>query len=242
MVNSLTSAVEIILAEINSLPLPLVALGEVGCYNCPMKQVPFVANSSDDMHCVNAVFRMVYQYFLGKDLTWRQIDKLTKAIPGKGTWTFVGEMEFAKKGIKVRNIEPVDYEKLYKEGVKYLNKVVGKDTANYYFNKSNIESVIPYIPQYLKIVEHETRRASINEIIKFLKAGSLIGVEINSRILNKKEGFSLHFVLLYDYDGGHFILHDPGLPSIKGRRVSLEEFKKAFSFPGSNGAITIFSN
>jgi len=206
-----------------------------------MKTVPFVKNSKDNLHCVNAVFRMVHQYFFGTDLTWKEIDRSTKAIQGKATWTFIGEMEFAKKGLNVVNIEPIDYKKLYKEGVSYLTKNFGKNTADYYLKKSNIASVLKYIPKYLKIVKHETRRASIKEIIDFLKHGALIGAEVNSRIMNKKPGFGLHFILLYDFDDKYIILHDPGFPAIKSRKITIEEFDRCFNFKGANGGITIFS-
>ena len=95
------------------------------------KTPPFVQNSSDDMHCVNAVFRMVSQHYLQRDFTWEEIDALTKATPGKATWTFVGEMEFAKMGLHITNIEPIDHRRLYEEGAAYLASVVGKDTADY---------------------------------------------------------------------------------------------------------------
>ena len=204
------------------------------------KVVPFVPNHEDGIHCVNAVFRMVHQYFFGKDLTWEEIDKLTRAVPGKGTWTFVGEMEFAKKGLQITNIETTDYEKLYKEGVNHLKTITGKENAAYYIEKTNVASVLSFIPEYLKWVKHETREAEIGEIVKFLKEGCLVGAEINSRILNKKEGFSLHFVLLYDFDGKNIVLHDPGLPPIEARKVSLEEFEKCFCFPGASRSITVF--
>lgn len=206
-----------------------------------MKTIPFVQNSKDNMHCVNAVFRMVHQYFFDKDLTWKKIDNLTRTIQGKATWTFIGEMEFAKKGLNIVNIEPIDYYQLHKEGVNYLTKVVGKDTADYYLEKSNIASVLKHIPEYLQIVKHETRRATLDEIIDYLKTGALIGAEVNSRILNNKSGFSLHFILLYNFDGKNIILHDPGLPAIKSRRLTTKEFDKCFNFEGANGGITVFS-
>lgn len=206
-----------------------------------MKQVPFVANSEDNMHCVNAVFRMVHRFYFHKDLSWRQIDTLTKAVPGKATWTFIGEMEFAKKGLKVINIEPIDYEKLFKEGVGYFKKVLGKDTAEYYLKKTNIETVFQFIPEYLSIIKHETRRPSTDEIIGYLKHGSLIGVEVNSRILNHRPGFELHFILLYDFDGRDIIFHDPGLPPIKARKITLDEFNACFNYKGANAGMTVFS-
>lgn len=149
-------------------------------------------------------------------------------------------MEFAKKGLHIVNIEPVDYTKLYNEGITYLNRIVGKDTACYYLEKSNIASVIRYIPEYLKIVKHETRRATIEEIVGYLKKGCLVGAEVNSRILNGRSGFDLHFVLLYDCSLKYIILHDPGLPPIKSRKVTLKKFNKCFNFPGANGGIIVF--
>lgn len=94
------------------------------------RKVPFIPNSPDNMHCVNAVFRMLYKHFFNEDLTWEEIDMRTKAVPGKATWTFMGEMTLAKRDIEVINIEPVDYEELYKEGVEYLHTVVGQQTPN----------------------------------------------------------------------------------------------------------------
>ena len=206
-----------------------------------MKKIPFVANSSDNMHCCPAVFRMLSKYYFDEDLNWREIDRIMKSVSRKGTWTFPGLTYFAKKGLKITSVEPVDYKKLYKDGPDYLRKVVGKDTADYYLDKSNIKSVIPFIPEFLKNVKHEIRKGSVNEITENLKDGFLVSVEVNSRILNNKPGFSLHYILLYDFDGRNIILHDPGLPPIKGRKITLKDFEKAFNFPGSNGGITIFS-
>jgi|SRR3989344_8161579 len=206
-----------------------------------MKNVSFTSNSADNIHCVNAVFRMIYKYYFDEEFTWQEIDKLAHAIKGKATWTFIVEMELAKRGINVHNIESVDYLQLYKKGENYLKEIVGEESADYYLNKSNIKSVLKYIPQYLKVVNHETRKATINEIIAALKNNCLVAAEINSSILNNKQGFDLHLVLIYDYDGVNLILHDPGLPPIKSRRVTIDEFKKCFNYPGANCGITIFS-
>ena len=207
-----------------------------------MRKVPFVANSKDNMHCCPAVFRMVSGYYLGDKLSWKKIDEIMKSVPRKGTWTFPGLTYLAKKGLRVKNIEPVDYKKLYKEGPKYLYKVVGKDTADWYLQKSNIKDVISYIPEFLENVEQETRRGTVEEILEILKTGALVGIEVNSRILNKRSGFNLHFILLYDFNGKNITLHDPGLPGIKARKISIKDLRNAFNFPGSNGGITIFES
>lgn len=206
-----------------------------------MNSIPFVENHPDDMHCVSAVFRMIHQYYFGYDLSWGQIDELMKATAGKATWTFVGETEFAKKGLAVKNIEPLDYEKLHMEGMEYLKSIMNEDVYRYHQTKSNIQSVIPHIPAYLKHVTHETRKTLTKELIGELKKGNLVAVEVNARILNDLPGFNLHMVLLYGYDGKHIFLHDPGLPPRKARKVSVKKFEQCFNFMGANGAVTIFS-
>lgn len=204
------------------------------------KTVPFVENSKDDMRCVPAVFRMLNQHYLGKDLSWEEIDKIMKVIPGKGTWTFPGLTYFANKGLDVLVIEPVDYGKLYKEGESYLKTLFGEKTAKYYLERSNIASVIQFIPEFLKAVKHENRKATMEDIKKYLKDGCLIGVEVNSAILNNYEGFNLHYILLYGLDGENVVFNDPGLPPIKGRKITIKEFQKIFNYEGSNSAITVF--
>ena len=101
--------------------------------------------------------------------------------------------------------------------------------------------MIKYIPEYLKYVKHETRKSTISEIINFLKSGSLIAAEVNSRILNNQIGFDLHLVLLYDFEKGMIVLHDPGLPPVKSRKITTEEFIKCSRYKGASGAITVFN-
>lgn len=204
------------------------------------KSVPFVANHEDRMHCSQAAFRMLFKYLFDEDLTWEEIDKITKTIPGKASWTMAAHIALAERGVEVINIEPFDYQRFHDEGVDYLKNNFGEETAKYYLEKSNLLSVKDDIPKFLAIVHHETRRATAEDIVKFLKEGFLLGAEINSRILNKGEGFSLHYVLITDHEDGFLVIHDPGPPPLKNRRVPKDEFLKAFAFEGANGEVTAF--
>lgn len=209
-----------------------------------MKAIPpFIENSPDDMHCVNAVFRMVLLHFGKNDMSWEEIDAKSKAIPGRGTWTVCGDIELVRQGIQVANIEPVDYVALHRDGVNYLTRVFGTETASYYLAKSNIAAVLGDIPEFLRLVRHENRSVTTAEIISTLtgKAHTLIGATINSGILNNKKKFALHYVLLYDFDGTYLHLHDPGLPAVRSRKVTVAEFESCFMYPGGNGGIEVFS-
>ena len=44
------------------------------------KNIPFVQNSKDNMHCVNSVFRMVSKSLLGKDFTWEEVEALESSM------------------------------------------------------------------------------------------------------------------------------------------------------------------
>lgn len=206
-----------------------------------MKQVPpFVPNSDDNVHCVNAVYRMLFLHYFNQEYTWEQIDTLTHAVKGKGTWTVPGDIELSKRGVAVLNIEPIDYERLHKEGPAYLGEVVGDKAATYYFERSNLAEIIPLIPKFLSSVTHETRRPTEEEVLGYLKAGKLVATEVNASLLNNTPGFNLHLILLYDFDGKHILLHDPGLPPMPSRKLTIEEFKNCWSYPGSNGGIEVF--
>ncbi len=202
---------------------------------------PFISNSDDDTHCVNAVYRMVLKHYFNEDISWEELDRITKAVPGKGTWTIPGDIWLSEKGLTVRNIEPVNYKELFEKGTGYLTQVFGEQTAQYYLKRSNIEQVLPDIPEFLREVHHETRRTTVGEIHSLLKGGNLIAATVNSAILNEVPGFSLHMVLLYDSDGENIYLHDPGLPPAPARKITSEAFKQCFYYRGGNGGIEVFT-
>jgi hypothetical protein len=206
-----------------------------------MVPIRFYPNHPDNMHCSQAVFRSLFNYYFHEDLSWEEIDRMSKTIPGKGSWTMAIEIEMAKRGIEVINIEPFDYQKFYEAGEKYLKVNFDKNTVCWYLEKSNLLSVKKDIPLFLKLIRHETRRATIGEIDDLLRQGYLIGAEINSRILNKKAGFSLHYVLVRGADHDTYIINDPGYPPIENRVITKQEFIEALGTDGSNGEVTAFN-
>lgn len=137
------------------------------------------------------------------------------------------------------NIEPIDYQQLYQAGVKNLAKFVDQKKANHYLKYSNLESVLPFISEYLKGVKHETRQALFSEIANFLDEGWLIGTEINGFFLNHLSGYGFHFILIYDFDGENFYVHDPGLPPTPARQIPASDLADCFTRSQVN-ALTLF--
>ena len=134
-----------------------------------MKEITFYPNHEDNMHCSQAIFRSLFEYFFDKKLSWEDIDRITKTVPGKGSWTMAAEIELAKRGVEVINIEPFDYERFYKEGITYLKNNFDENTVSYYLEQSNLLSVKDDIPTFLQLVKHETSKATIDDIDRLLK-------------------------------------------------------------------------
>ena len=204
------------------------------------KQVAFYPNHPDNMHCVLAIFRSLFDYFFNEKLSWKQIEKKMGFVKGKGAWTFPAETELAKRGMEVINIEPFDYKRFLKEGEDYLRKAYNQETANYYLHETNINTKRNEIPEFIRVVKHQTRKATVDDIDNFLIDGYLVGAEINSRILNKKPGFSLHYVLIKRLDDDQYVINDPGLPPLENRKVTRGEFMEALGREGTNGEVTAF--
>jgi len=188
--------------------------------------VPFYPNP-DDSHCVQATFKMVIKYFLEEDISFDELDRLSRKSPGKGTWTFPALIEMKKMGLRIKNIEPFDYQECSDCGECYVRKAYPAAQANYYIENSNLLEVVDAIPEFLKEVRHETREASIGELEQLLPEGWLVSCEINANLLSGKQGFNGHMVLVVGFDKENVYLNDPGLPGIKDRRVSKPDFLAA---------------
>src|SRR5262249_43640645 len=148
-------------------------------------------------------------------LTWRQLDKMTHKRPHKGTWWFPMAAELDKLGLNSQIIEYFDYFRFLKEGNDYLNKVFTDEVADYFISKSNLLDVKPYIKEFLKSSSLQVRPATIKDLDDYLAMGWLVLLDVNSRVLNGRPGYSGHVVLVYEKIGQKYMLHDPGLPAKK---------------------------
>jgi hypothetical protein len=197
------------------------------------KEIPFYPNTGDGMHCVQACIRIILKYFfLGKEYSYEELDKFTYKIEGKGTWWFPFVLKLKEMGLDVVDISPFSLSEYYKRGENYLRENNKPEVADWILQKSNLLEVKKYIPEFLEKIDFQNRTASIEELKRLVNDGWLVGVDLNSRILNKKEGYSSHMVVVFNYKDGIFTLHDPGLPPHPNREVSEELFLQAWEYAG----------
>jgi hypothetical protein len=205
-----------------------------------MKNVPFFANTADNTHCVQASFKIMLKYFLPKrDFSWEELDKLSHKTAGKGTWWFPMLLEIEKMGLKTKYIEHFDYQRYLKEGNAYVLAIYGPEAGKWYLEKSNLTEVKGLIPEFLKQSVGQRRAAELSDIDDLLAKGWLVGIDLNSRTLNKRPGFSSHMIVIYEKAGQNYLFHDPGLPPKPRRKVPPGLLLKAWQYAGSENVALI---
>jgi hypothetical protein len=65
----------------------------------------------------------------------------------------------------------------------------------------------------------------------FQAAMKMIFEHVNARVLNGRDGYAGHFVVVKGYDAGQLIINDPGLPAYENKFLTYANFMKAWAYP-----------
>jgi len=204
------------------------------------KEIPFYPNHPDNMHCMLAAYKSIFDYFENKKLSWEELEELTGFENGRAAWTVKALTAMAKGSYDIKMVEPFDYGRYVEEGVGYLKDLFSPEKLEWMLEHSNILEMPAYIPDFLKAVRYECRSATNDDIAHMLSEGRLVFVTLDSRTLNDETGYSDHAVLIIDEDGEDFIMHDPGYPPQPYRRVSKAKLHAARGGDGATGEVTGF--
>jgi hypothetical protein len=204
-----------------------------------MNEVPFFANTVDDIHCVQACFKIILKYFLpDRDFSYLQLDRMSQRQPRKGTWWPPMLLELQKLGLKVKCIEGFNYQAFYRQGEEYVRQIYPEPTLRYYLQDSNLMDIKGLIPNFLKKVDVKDRPATLQDLRALLENGWLVAVDLNAAVLNdlKTADYVGHMVVVVAIDQNNIWLHDPGLPPRPNRKISLHKFTKAWFWAGEKNA------
>ncbi|HVX58762.1 MAG TPA: hypothetical protein VG964_03445 [Candidatus Saccharimonadales bacterium] len=204
------------------------------------KQVPFYSNHDDDMHCMMSVYASIVEYFLGKKLSWRELESLTGYESGRAAWSVEALPRLADMGLDVRMIESFDYRRYLDEGEDYLKGKYSQEQLDWHYKNSNIREMQRWIPSFLDKIKHEVRTPSLKDIDGLLAEKRLIFVTLNSRRLNGRGGFVSHAILVIDKEGDEYIVHDPGLPPKPYRRINSDLLLQAMGGRANTAEVTGF--
>lgn len=205
-----------------------------------MKKVPFYPNHDDDMHCQMAAYSSILDYFLEKRLSWEELEQLTGYKSGKTAWTIEALPKMAAMGLDIRMIEPFDYKKYLAVGEKYLHTLYRPEEIDWYKKNSNLVEMKKFIPEFEGAINHECRKASLNDIDNMLNEGRLVFITLNSQTLNGKAGFVAHVILVIGKQGNKYIAHDSGLPPRPSRKISSMKLLESMGGKDNTAEVTGF--
>ncbi len=205
-----------------------------------MKRVPFYANHEDNMHCMLAVYRSLFDHFLHRRMSWEELEAFTGYRSGKAAWTLKSLVQFANMDIDIRMVEPFDYSQFSTRGEAYLSEVWPKEKLEWQLKNSNILEITPQIPEFLSKIAYENRAATLEDIDAMLAEGRLVFVTINSKVLNDEEGYADHALLVFDRTDDGYVAHDPGLPPQPNRHISREKLLEAMGGVQNAAEVTGF--
>lgn len=200
----------------------------------PLRQVPFVSNTSDDLHCLQAAYMSIAKYFDPNfNLPMDEWSRITGYEEGKGTWGNAGLVWFKNQGYDVKHISLFDYEEFVKRPKEYLYEVNGEEAGKWAYEHSNIPAEIPRVEELLKTGIIERREPMMADIKRLLDEGYLVRISLNCEKLDGREGYVGHAVTVTSYNEKFLTFHDPGLSPIPNRQATFEEFEAAWADPNA---------
>ena len=195
-------------------------------------QVPFYSNTADDTHCFQATLRMVLKFFYpDEEYTWDELDHLSAKAKGLWTWPPAALIFLKEKGLDLKIITPFEYNSFIHKGGDFLIEKYGPEVGGAQIKHSDIKQEQELARKLLEVVPIVARVPEIDEIFELLDQGFLVMCNVNSRRLNKQEGYVGHFILVKSAENGQLVIHDPGLPAQENRVVDPKDFEAAWAFP-----------
>ena len=196
------------------------------------QDVPFFANP-DATHCFQAALKMVLGRFRPQlDPSWVELDRITGKVEGFGTWPFAGYTWLQAQALDVTNIELMDNARFAVEGRAYLAELGGQEfaqvDAGLDLTRIQAEAAV-----FVARIRSEVRIPTLDDIRRAVNAGDVAVCNVNSRVLNAREGYSGHFVVIKGFDEHGFVIHDPGPPGQANRKVAFDAFERAWASPSA---------
>lgn len=192
--------------------------------------VPFVPNTDDDLHCMQAAYMMIAKYFDSKfTISMDRWAALTGFEAGKGTWENASLLWFYEHGYEVKHLSLFDSRAFIAAPEAYLVETAGDEIGTWQIQHTNIPAEVQRVKELLSANVRVMQLPTITDIQRYLQEGYLVRVLINAARLNGKSGYVGHAVVVVGYDEAGFVLHDPGLPPQPNRKVSYDNFEAAWS-------------
>ncbi len=195
----------------------------------------FVSNTNDDLHCYQACYKMIYDFFTGNNITIKEAELATGFILGKQTWPYQGMIGFADSNLPVISIEDFPIEHFINNPYEALKIYTNENmlAVDDIMKNSDISEAQRSIKKYMchENITVENRIPEFYDIESLIKDSYMIITNVNSRILNDKDGYCGHFIIIDSFYSEGVVVHNPGLPPYYAQKVPYEKFNRSWMFP-----------
>ena len=206
-----------------------------------MLQIPFFENSGDGNQCLQVAMKSVIKYFLDKDISLSELDKMTERKEGKWTWTSQIVTVLYDLGLDVMYYSKGELES-FVGGEPYIRKVFG-EKAEIMIKNSDIPVMIDSIKKVMKYKLFQRKNMTFKEIEEHIIKGHVPMLMIDHNILAGKGGeYQGHFVIVTGFDKENVYYHESGPKNPKpNKKVSKKKFIDAWNALGTdNDTVIVF--
>jgi hypothetical protein len=173
-------------------------------------KVPFYANTSGDGNqCYQVAMQSTLKYFLGKEFSLEELDKLTRRKDGKWTATSQIVPTLYDLGLNVKLYSKSDLEPAL-AGESYLKKMFGDDYEKV-VKFIDVEVFVDSVKHLMKYGLFEKRILDMDEIEEHIRNDHVLLVPLDwSIILGRTGPYQGHFGVITGFDDENIYFHNSG--------------------------------
>ncbi|MDX9970375.1 MAG: hypothetical protein RBS56_00505 [Candidatus Gracilibacteria bacterium] len=201
--------------------------------------IPFFLNDNDGNQCMQVTMKTVLKYFLDKDFTLEELDKLTGRKNGLWTWTTQAITVLDDLGLNIKYYSKTDLAP-FLEGEPFIHQHFGKD-AEKILKYSDLPVVIASIKKSLEYNFFENRVLPFEEIEAHISRGHIpiMGIDHN-KIIGKNGEFQGHIIIVTGFDEQFVYYHDSGPNNPEqNKKISKSTFLEAWNSNGTDNDVVI---
>ena len=197
----------------------------------PGRRVPFYENTPDNLHCFQAVLRMILKYFEPEEeFSWENLEEISQRRPNGYTWGTAAMLWLHRRGYEIRDVGLFDSKKFTEIGAPYMIEFHGETAGRDQIANSDIDHEVRLAKEALvEIGQSPLSIPTLETFRQFKREGFLTFTLVNSAALINQPGYCGHFVLILDADHEWVKIHNPGLPGYENQRVRISTFEKAWA-------------
>ncbi len=194
------------------------------------KQIPYVPNTGNS--CALSCYTMAAKYFF-PETTFEELSKVTRHVHGYVIWEMPFWNWIMNRGVSVTPYSTIDYALWADQGLDGLKSMVSAEEFKYY--TENTHDLNSYTDDIRENLAHQlfkiiTRKPTWEDLEKEFTEGAVCNIVLNSRALDRVEGFVLHQIVILDIRKDEIEFHDPRANSAPrpNRVESIEHFKRVW--------------